>query len=129
MPAMTTAAIENVVPDLNARLERIVARERLPGLAVGIVGDQELIWSGGFGHADRQAARPPDRQTLFRVASITKTFTAAAIVQLRDEGRLSLDDPLHTHIPEFAAVPVWAGALERATLRRMPPPHSGPDPH
>lgn len=125
MPAMTTAAIETVVPDLNARLERIVARERLPGLAVGIVGDQELIWSGGFGHADRQAARIPDRQTLFRVASITKTFTAAAIVQLRDEGRLSLDDPLQAQIPEFAAVRVRAGALERVTLRRLLAHHSG----
>ena len=55
-----------------------------PGLAAGIVQGGELIWSGGFGVTDLETGETPNSRTIARVASITKTFTATAILQLRD---------------------------------------------
>ncbi len=105
------------------RLEAITARfvtdNRLPGAAVGVVRDGRLAWSHGYGFADRDAGRRPDAQTLYRVASISKTFTASSILQLRDAGRLRLDDPLVVHIPEAAAITNPFGPVEDVTLRRM----------
>lgn len=125
MTDIPDAILERVIPELTQRLEQGLAKERILGLAVGIVRDQELVLAGGFGRANLQSERPPDERSLFRVASITKTFTAAAILQLRDDGRLSLDDPLHRFLPEFAAVRVRAGALDAVTLRRLLAHHSG----
>ena len=57
-----------------------------PGLAVGILHDRELVWTRGFGVADLAAGNRPNGKTIARVGSITKTFTATAIMQLRDRG-------------------------------------------
>jgi CubicO group peptidase (beta-lactamase class C family) len=105
------------------RLEAITARfvtdNRLPGAAVGIVRDGRLAWSHGYGFADRDAGRRPDAHTLYRVASISKTFTASALMQLRDAGRLRLDDPLVAHVPEAEAITNPFGPVSDVTLRRM----------
>ena len=91
----------------------------VPGAAVAIVSDQDLAWAEGFGLADIASKRAMTPDTLFGVASISKTFTGAAIVQLRDEGKLSLDDPLVKFIPEFNAVTCHYGRIEDVTLRRL----------
>ena len=67
--------------------------------------------------ARRNAEVRPD--TLFRIASITKSFTATAVLQLRDEGRLRLDDPLVEHLPEARAIADPHGPIEELTLRRL----------
>jgi D-alanyl-D-alanine carboxypeptidase len=89
-----------------------------PGLAVGIVHDQDLVWTRGFGQADRERGIPASPDTLFRIASITKTFTATAIVQLRDQGKLQLDDPLAKHLPSFAVRPREPGG-HPITIRHL----------
>lgn len=122
---MTDHVMDSVAPKLHDRIANIVAERGLPGAAVGVVRDQELAWSAGFGFADIGAERRPDEHTLFRVGSITKTFTATAIVQLRDEGKLSLDDPLTHHLPEFGAVRNRFGTVEDVTLRRRLTHRSG----
>ena len=66
---------------------------RLPGASVAVVHGDDLAWSAGIGLCDAAAGRTADDTTLYRVASVTKTFTGTAIMQLRDEGRLGLDDP------------------------------------
>jgi CubicO group peptidase (beta-lactamase class C family) len=95
------------------------SKHRLTGLAVGLVVDGELGWSQGYGYADLESGRTPDSDTVFRVGSITKTFTATGIFQLRDQGKLSIDDPLVMHIPEFEQVEAKVGSIEQVTLRRM----------
>lgn len=117
--------LRSVTPKIAQRLEQIVAAQRLPGLAAGIVVDQSLAWFQGFGWADVATKRPPDENTLFRVASITKTLTAGCILQLRDAGKLSLDDPLVRHIPEFKGVKPRGGSVEGVTLRRLLSHHAG----
>ena len=118
----------NTASRINAVEEMLVQRfESLgsPGLAAGIVQGDELIWSGGFGVSNLETGETPNSRTISRVASITKTFTATAILQLRDEGKLALDDPLTTHIPEFAQVQESGGLVEDVTLRRMLTHYSG----
>ena len=102
-----------------------VKENRLPGAAVGVVHDGELAWSGGVGFADRATRRPSDPRTLYRVASITKTFTATAVMQLRDAGKLALDDPAIAYLPELAAAQSPLGPLETLTIRRMLSHESG----
>jgi CubicO group peptidase (beta-lactamase class C family) len=116
------------LPNLSAAAEYIAGSfDRLgaPGLAAGIVHSDELVWSSGFGVADLETGRVPDDGTIARVASITKTFTATAVLQLRDEGKLGLDDPLSTHIPEFAKVRETGGRAQDVTLRRLLTHYSG----
>jgi len=86
---------------LEAWIESRMAYEGLPGLSAGIIYDQELIWSGGFGFADPEANRPATPRTIYRIASISKLFTSTAVMQLRDEGRLQLDDPVSKYLPWF----------------------------
>ena len=102
-----------------------VKEHRLPGAAVGVVHDGELAWSGGVGFADRATRRPSDPKTLYRIASITKTFTATAVMQLRDAGKLALDDPAIAYLPELAAAQSPLGPLETLTIRRMLSHESG----
>ena len=75
-----------------------MAYRHQPGLSIGIVRDQELVWARGFGLADVAAARPAGPDTVYRVGSISKTFTATALMLLRDEGKLRLDDPVRRHL-------------------------------
>ncbi len=59
---------------------------------VGVVADQELVWARGFGFADVEAKRPMELDTRFRMASHSKLFTGTAIMQLREQGKIQLDD-------------------------------------
>ena len=61
----------------------------LPGISVGIIYDQELIYSKGFGFSNLELKTPATPKTVYRIASITKTFTVTAIMQLRNDGKLS----------------------------------------
>ncbi len=73
----------------------------LPGLAIGIVHKGDLIWGSGYGMANIEQGVPITLDTRFRIASITKTFTAVAILQLRDAGKLRLDDPVSDYLSWF----------------------------
>ncbi len=90
----------------NLRLYEIWVQEQMayhhqPGVSIGIVYDQDLIWAKGFGYRDFERRLPATPGTVYRIASITKTFTATAIMQLRDAGKLQLDDPVAKHLTWF----------------------------
>ncbi|MHB9028107.1 MAG: serine hydrolase domain-containing protein [Candidatus Latescibacterota bacterium] len=72
-----------------------------PGIAVGIVYDNDLIYAKGFGYADVEKKIPCTPNTIFRIASHSKMFTSIALMQLRDQGKLDLDDPVKKHLPWF----------------------------
>ena len=75
--------------------------EGLPGLSAAVVHDQELIWSGGFGYANPDKKVRATSETVHSICSISKLFTSIAIMQLRDQGKLRLDDPVSKHLPWF----------------------------
>jgi CubicO group peptidase (beta-lactamase class C family) len=87
---------------LDASLERVLQEFSIPGLAVGIVENGVPVYVRAFGVRDTRTDEPANIHTLFHVASITKTFTAAAIMQLAERNQLSLDDPIARHVPAFA---------------------------
>ena len=84
---------------LEAWIDAQNAYSGVPGVAVGIVHDQDLIYAKGFGYADVENEIPCDTNTTFQLASHAKLFIAIAILQLRDEGKLRLDDPVEQHLP------------------------------
>ena len=82
-------------PDLQERLARLQGRGRLPSVVAGVLADGSLTWVGGAG----DVPGPPD-DTQYRIGSITKTLVAVAVMRCRDDGLLSLDDPIGRIVPE-----------------------------
>jgi D-alanyl-D-alanine carboxypeptidase len=89
----------------SAWMEGQIAYRGLPGIAVGVVYDQQLLWATGFGFADVAHKIGMTPETKFRMASHSKMFTAIAIMQLREDGKLRLDDPVEKYLPWFHAKP------------------------
>jgi len=85
----------------------------------GIATRDGLRWSYASGFADLETGRRPEARTLYRVASITKTVTATAVMQLRDGGRFRLDDPIVRFLPELERIANPHGSIEDLTIRRM----------
>ncbi len=77
------------------------SRNRWPGLVYGIVAGGRLVHIGGIGYGDVEKQIPVSSQTDFRIASMTKSFVSVAILQLRDAGKLKLDDPAYLYVPEL----------------------------
>ncbi len=86
---------------LGVWLEAQRAYGQIPGVSASIVHDQELVWSGGFGYADLARKAPAAPGTIYSICSISKLFTSIAVMQLRDAGKLRLDDPVAKHLPWF----------------------------
>lgn len=114
-------------PDrLLERLDRLVAtaqsKERIPSVAAGVFRDGEMLWRAALGAADVERGEDATAGHAYRIGSITKTFTAVCILQLRDAGVLDLADPLRAHLPEAPHGPTVADALTHLSgLQREPP--------
>jgi CubicO group peptidase (beta-lactamase class C family) len=97
---------------------RFAARGGQPGLAYGVVADGELVHAAGIG--ERFTGGPvPDAGTAFRIASMTKSFTASLIILLRDQGALRLDDPAQQYVPELGGLPLPAADCPPLTIRQL----------
>lgn len=106
--ALPLAAAEDKPPtsaqalDLARRwLDAQRAYEEIPGMSAAIVHDQKVLWEGGSGVADPSTGRAATAETLYSICSVSKLFTSVAVMQLRDEGKLALDDPLSKHLPWY----------------------------
>lgn len=89
--------------DYEAYVTRMMSAYGVPGAAVSVARHGKPEFAGGFGWRDREQGLPATAETVFGIGSITKSFTAVAILQLEEEGRLSVDDPVVKHLPEFRA--------------------------
>jgi serine-type D-Ala-D-Ala carboxypeptidase/endopeptidase len=92
---------------------------RAPGLSWGVIVDGAVVASGASGVARVGEATPVDEDTVFRIASMTKSFTALAVLALRDEGKLSLDDPAGKYIQELATMPLPTRDAPAITVRHL----------
>jgi CubicO group peptidase (beta-lactamase class C family) len=79
------------------------------GLAVGVVRDGALEFFSGHGVANIESATPVTEDTVFRIGSITKTFTAVAVMQLEEQGLIDLDAPANDYLRAFRLVPAKTG--------------------
>lgn len=94
------------------------------GMSIAVIHDQDVIYANGYGFRDREAQLLADEHTLYRVGSITKLFTAIAIMRLVDEGKVRLDSPVSLYLPSFS---IQSRFEESApiTIRQMLTHHSG----
>jgi D-alanyl-D-alanine carboxypeptidase len=98
--------------EVEAQAGRMIADKLVPGLEICVRRHGATVFSKGFGQANIETATPVTPASVFRIGSITKQFTASAILQLAQEGKLSLDDTLAKYLPDFPNA-------ERLVLRRM----------
>jgi len=115
-PTGTLPVPEEAVEELVDR--HVEAGGSGPGLAYGIVRDGRLVHEGGRGEL-RAGGPTPDGTTAFRIASMTKSFTAATVLALRDEGALNLDDEITRHVPEAAALEPPTDDAPAVTIRAL----------
>jgi CubicO group peptidase (beta-lactamase class C family) len=87
------------LPKLEKFIFAKLSKSKLPGLSVAVVGGEDLLWSRGFGFRDLAHGLAATPHTLYAIASITKSFTCLAVMQLQEQGKLSLADPVDKHIP------------------------------
>ena len=92
-----SAVTSERLADFEAELETLRTVLQIPGMAVGIVEAGELVWAKGFGFANVEQGIPVTPATPFRIASVTKTFTATLAMQLLEEGALDLDEPISNY--------------------------------
>jgi CubicO group peptidase (beta-lactamase class C family) len=102
-PAVRPHVVQ-ITPAVAKQVDAIFAgfnTPRSPGYAVGVLQKEKLVYARGFGSANLDEATPITSKSVFNVASLSKQFTAAAIALLIREGKVSLDDPVRRHLPEF----------------------------
>jgi CubicO group peptidase (beta-lactamase class C family) len=111
--------LEDALERVDAIADRTFAGWKVPGLAYGIVIDGELRHVRGLGTRRVGEDAPPDADTVFRIASMTKSFTAATVLSLRDEGLLRLDDPIALHLPSLAGLHGPTADSPAITIRHL----------
>ncbi len=106
-------------PQVEQLFREFVEQRRIPGLAFGIVIDGKLVYANGIGLRNVTTQAPATPDSVFRIASMTKSFTAMCIIKLRDEGKLRLDDPAADYVPELAALPYPTRDSAPITVRQL----------
>jgi CubicO group peptidase (beta-lactamase class C family) len=104
---------------LHARFTSVLTQHGVVGGGIAVVHNADPATQFWFGDARQDARQPIDANTTYNWASITKTMTAIAILQLRDRGRLSLDDPAVLYVPELRLVHDAFGPVEAITIRHL----------
>lgn len=96
-----TDRYQPVVQALETWLTKELAAKRIPALGIALVDDQTTVWSKGFGHLDSQKLHPATPDTLFRVGSVSKPFTALLLMLFVELGLIDLDAPIQDYLPEL----------------------------
>jgi CubicO group peptidase (beta-lactamase class C family) len=99
-PALARAAAGGAWDGVAAKANAMVAGKLSPGVTVAVTRKGQLAYAKGFGLANLETATPVTPQSVFRIGSVTKQFTAAALLQLQEQGLVSVDDKLAKYIPE-----------------------------
>jgi CubicO group peptidase (beta-lactamase class C family) len=93
--------IQKFFPKIDKMYQAYAEKKHIPGYAFGLMVDGKLVFAGNGGYSNLDKKTPADLKALFRIASMTKSFTAMAILKLRAEGKLQLDDPVEKYVPEL----------------------------
>ena len=111
------AKLERAIAGVDSLMSAFAASNRVPGIAYGIIVDGKVIHIGTAGLRDLETNAPVDTSSVFRIASMTKSFTALSILRLRDEGKLSLDDPAEKYVPELKSLKYPTSDSPKITIR------------
>lgn len=113
------AKLERAFPEIDRLFEKYAAENHVPGAAWGIIIDGQLAHTGVAGYRDVPSKAPVTPDTVFRIASMTKSFTAMSILKLRDEGKLRLDDPAEQYVPEMKSLVYPTSDSPKITIRHL----------
>ncbi len=105
--------------DVDRLLTQFMTDRHVPGAVWGVIVEGQLAHVGAKGLRDVAARAPVDADSVFRIASMTKSFTAMSILRLRDEGKLSLDDPAERYVPEMAGLKYPSSDAPKITIRHL----------
>jgi len=108
-----------VIASYQDRIPDLMAQEDIPGLALAVVDGGGVVWQQGFGTTDGDGSRPVSVDTLFSAQSMSKVFTATAVMQAVQSGRLDLDVPITTYVPRFTVHSAFEARPERRITLRM----------
>ena len=111
--------LESAFPEIDGIFTKFVSDRHIPGMIWGVVIDGRLAHVKATGVSTRVGDLPVTADTVFRIASMTKSFTSLAVLKLRDEGKLSLDDPVSKSIPEFARIEMPTRDAEPIRVRHL----------
>ena len=100
--AAATPNYSSITGKLSQQIQAAVEKAGITGLSVALVDDQNIVWSEGFGYADKENGVNATPDTVYMIASISKIFTASAIMQLADQGKIDIDQPLQTYLHGFS---------------------------
>ncbi|MCC6805288.1 MAG: beta-lactamase family protein [Anaerolineae bacterium] len=95
--------LASAFPKIEKLYRDFAGKEHVPGVVYGVVVDGKLVFSGGIGVQNIETQTPVTPDSVYRIASMSKSFTAMALLRLRDAGRLHLDEPVVTYVPELAS--------------------------
>ncbi|MET3576124.1 serine hydrolase domain-containing protein [Bhargavaea ullalensis] len=104
------------VEQIDGRIESLKGKYRIPGVAVAIAKDGKPVYEKGFGHRNIRQEQPVTMDTVFGVASITKSFVCVAIMQLQEAGKLNVHDPVVDYLPAFQ---VKNGTVDSITIHHL----------
>ena len=108
IPARTPVlSQEEIIANIERTIEQVRADWKIPGMGVSLYKDGKVILSKGYGVKNLETGAPVDEHTLFQIGSVSKSFTAAVLAQLVDEGLLSWDDRVKQHLPDFEMYDPW----------------------
>jgi len=111
--------IMKAMPVIDQLFKEYADSNHLPGVAYGLVVDGKLVYKGNIGYTDVEKKIPVTSASLFRIASMSKSFTCMAILKLRDEGKLNLDDPAYLYIPELKNLKYPTADAPVITIRHL----------
>lgn len=111
--------IAAVFPVIEKIYKTHAEKNHFPGMAFGLVVDGKLVFSGSAGFTDVDRKIPATAKSMFRIASMSKSFTSLAILKLRDEGKLQLDDPVYKYIPEMKKNTLLTKDAAPITIRHL----------
>lgn len=113
------AKLARAIPQVDSLMRAFASQNRVPGIAYGVIVDGRLLHVAAVGLREVPTKAPVDTSSVFRIASMTKSFTAVAILQLRDAGRLSLEDRAEKYVPELKALRYPTSDAPRITIRHL----------
>ena len=113
------AKIKGAFAVIDSIYKKYATENHFPAISFGLVVDGQLVYKNSYGYTDVEKKIPATSASLFRIASMSKSFTGMAILKLRDEGKLNLDDPAYLYIPELKNIKYPTADAPQISIRHL----------
>lgn len=126
---VSSASIAGIIDKYRQEIPERMQEQNVPGLAIAVVDDQNILWAEGFGYTDWDRQTPVTPNTLFSIQSMSKSFTATAVMFAAQDGLVNLDAPITTYLPNFTVHSIFEEHPEQKMTLRILLSHTAGFPH